>query len=569
MFWPRYKQKSKFKLYLIQVLGGLCARGFWTDFLTAVAIYAISIVVIFCVPVPFCDRTISRRVVENWWLLDFLDKFLTGYGLGNGSIFSLGLFAAWTFNIKLLFFRDFAKAKRFTKTDAFIITLFSIFIVAWFIRNGIVKFKMEYIAISMSLIFLGALISRFFEVELQDLGFGGLANLFVVIILFKFIGENIRHGNHLKLLFIALLLIFTLPVVLYLLRKKLFIPIWNISGKDFEKSAFPVPFIEHRLLCQALYSTFFYTVLVFAFFDIIKPMTVFPTSSSWLVFLVMIVISLLIYWCYRTPNPIFSRFDPEDISDVLKSDYWTFEEIRPGKETSIFLSTFYKKMVRRSFACIFFLLTSIFISWYLYSFSDNVSHLFRYGQIGLGILLLNLSHTLTFLPNKILKYGRSRLSKYGWEYGLSGGRMMEIITPSTPRVSISVEEIVLRFIDPIYVDSVKELLARCETKIDLLRILPIIINYTKKDYEQPSLSRIVFSFLKTIGACLALSIFLFSIIGILMKLFYSNMQLNANEYFSFILSFVAFWIGLSFTMLAWIYPDAFKYLRKLLKKKKN
>ncbi len=562
MFWPKYEETSNFKISLVQLYAGLCSFRFWIEFLQILAIYAIYTIIIFFAPLPFADRTISVSVVENWWLLDFLDKFFMGYGLSNASIFSLGSFAVYPFYMKLALNRDFQLAKKFTKAEGVIIALFSILIVTWFIRNGIIEFRMQYIVISILLILLGASLIRLFVVKLLDLDFGGISNLFIFIILFKFISENIYLENYLKLLFLAVLIILIFVIRFYCLRKMFFISIWNISGRDFERSAFPIPFIEDKLTSGALSNIVILTILAFSFLNFFKITMVSITMNTWLVFLVMITLFVLIYLLYKIPNPIITRFDPEGMSYALKSDYWTFADIRPGKETSIFLSILYKKLVTRSFIYVFLVFAVIFTTWFLYSFFSNESNLFRYGQIGLMLLLLNLLTNLTFLHNKIIKHGKGRLSKFEWKYGLSAGRIIEILKPSAEQVPINIEELLLRYIDPIHVEKARDILAKCESKIDLLKNLPIIMRYMKYDYEELSFFKLILSFFQIFLGGFVLSVILFSTVSIFMKLFNPAIYLSANEYFFLITTFMAFWIGISFTAFVWVHPNLMKKIRR-------
>ena len=541
MFWPKYEERSKVKIYLDQVLAGLFSSRLWIDFAKVLAIYSIYVLVIFFVPLPFANKTMSAQVVEKWWLSDLIDKFCTGFALSNASIFSLGSFAIVPFYFKWLINRDFQLAKKFTKTECILITFFSLFISAWFIKNGIIQFKLQYILFSFLLILLGALLIRFFEIKLQNLDFGSISHIFIIIILFKLIMESLNIGNYLKLLFMAVLVILTLIARLYSGRKKFFILIWNISGRDFERSAFPVPFIDNKLANAALGQIAIYTIIVFSFLSFFRITMVTPASNIWLVFFVMITLFVLNYFLFRIPNPIITRFDPEDMSNILKSEYWTFSGIRAGKETSNFLSIIYKKLVTRSFTYVFFLLVLVFIIWVFYShINNNESYLFRYSAIGLIILLLNLLCILLNLSRKVMNYGKHKLSKYAWRYGLSAGRMIEILKLSAEQVPIKIHELLLRNIDPIHVDKVRDLLAKCESKLDLLKILPIIMKYMKKDYEQLSFSKAVLSFIKIFFGCFVLSLTLFSIVAILIKMFNLDMHLSANEYFFLITSFITF-----------------------------
>jgi len=560
--WPKYSEESKLNILINRIILGLTSSRFFKDVLSIFIIYSIYLLIIFYGQIPFSNTENLETVVNRFWLIDFFDKFYTGFALSNASIFSLGILSILVFSLRLSLKKNYTLVTKISKIEILIIFLLSAFLTLWLVKNGIVE--NEIINISITIIFLtgGSFLIRYLNLKLIRKDLPGLQALFVLIILYKYLNESGYPDRVLKYFLLVGLVMFFVCLQFYLLKKSTDINVRNISGREFENSTFPIPFIEFKMVNNLFSIAISYSLLFIILSNFIFGMESSPLLNPYLVYISVTLLIIISFFLFRNPD-LTSSFDPDLLSKKLKIDYWVFDKIKPGKETSDFLFKISRKFETNSLIYLIFFTITVFLS-YITFFTNTPMTEFG-GYLGMLILISWLIFLVNFIFQRISNHGQYQQTKSNWEYGSSSGKMIEIIKPVSERDSIEIEDILFRLIDAKDQERLKSIIGNSKDKMDLLKKLMLFQSMANVD-EDITIKKIIFTSFNIFGAVMIFIAVLFALIIIVVKSFYPDIMLSTNDKFNVILSFVLTWLGFSITIFFVIFPNFFKIVRKVFTK---
>jgi len=566
MFWPRYEEIPKIKIYLAKSISGLFSIGLWKDVIIITFFFALYYVLIIHATIPGSNQVVATCVVESWWLLNLVDTFFLGGALSNVSILSLGIFARFLYRIKMSMGQDFKKAKNIGKGEILVIAIFSTLVSIWYFQNRIIEYQLYRAGITFICIFAGSLMIRFIEIRLNQKDVS-ITHLFIIIIFIKYIQHNFKVGQPEKIAVLMVLSIMMSASLLFFSKRKILLPMWNVSGKYFEQSLFSIPIIGDKIVSNSFSMIAFYAIITMAFINFFG---VLPKGQAVLSLPLITVIGLAYivgYLILHLPESsrMLSRFNHVAISNGLKLEYWTFKHIKPGPETAKFLYNHYKKLIKRSYVYVSLSIFILTLTLGVYSFLPGQTVFFQHGLIGLMLFLPIFADFFSLIYLKIARYGGYRLTRYKWKYGISSGQTAEILNPSLDKSPLDLDSMLSSYLDKEDASNIKDLIGKADSRLELLKsVLSIVMAKAREEEEKLSFRKIILSFVQILSVGLMFSIMIFGFGVIVYQLFFPGAPLSPKDLFFLFIAFLAFWIPLSLSIFSLIHSNQ---LTRFIKRK--
>lgn len=555
MFWPSYKQKTKTQISLSQVAVGIVTKGFLKKLLLMTVLYGAYISAILYLTIPGADKSVASDLVANWWLLDFIDKYFTGGAISNASVLSLGNFAVVPMWVRFIITRqDLDKAKKTTIGEVVVLSVVILFFITWYLRNGIIVPNLRsFISVAIYLV-IGTIFIKYFFYELLKRRIGHINHIFIMLIIYSFIFDKIRTGETSNIIILGLLIMNYLIFNLFVRKKRIDIPVYNLSGKTFTKSSLVLPYLDFKYIAGLFGGTIFYTILISSLLNFFGITAISFYNDQIYLYMIMITVTLIIFYTHGYDN-IMSCFDPLILENKLKSNFWVIDGLRLGSMTREYLRGLKKYMLKRSYYALILLISLIFVIQYYFQF-------FEYGVIGLMLCIFVVSEFI-FLRYEEAKHqgGKKLISKYSWEYGNSAGQSFQVLELEMGKQELSVQAIVTSLFKEEHWENIEEIMAESgESKLQFVKLFYKYLIDTKE--EDTSYRKLIINSFQILLACLLFCIFVASIVVVLSKFVFPNASYTENEIFNYFVTFIVFWLGSSLTFIFGFHPDMKKIRNK-------
>ena len=564
MFWPRYEKIPKIKIYLANNVSGLFSIGLWKDVIVITLFSTLYYGLIIHATIPNSNQIVAAHVVEGWWLLNLIDTFYMGGALSGTSILSLGLFACFPYRIKKLTSKNLKKANNIGKWEALFIAILSTLVTIWYFQNKIIEYQLYRVVVTFTCIFVGTFVIRFIEIRLNQKEFS-ILHLFIVIILIEYIQLNFKGGQPDKIIVLLVLSMMMSISLLFFAKKKIQLPMWNVSGKYFKQSLFSIPLIGDKIVSNSLSNIAFYAIITIAFTSYFEVLPKDPTALSIRMLTIIALAYTVGYVLLHLPggSRVLSRFNHVVIANSLKLEYWTFKHIKPGPETAKFLYNYYKKLIRRSYVYVSSVILILTLTLWLYSLLPSQTVFFQHGLIGLMLFVPVFADIISLLYHKITRYGGYRLTRYKWKYGVSSGQTAEILSPSLERSPLDIDSILALHFTKEDANQIRDLIGKVGSRKELLRsVLTIAMKKMREDDKKISVTKIVLSIVQSLFVGLLFSIMIFGFGVIVYQLFFPGAPLSPKDFFSHFIAFLTFWASLSVSIFSLTHPNLLARLIK-------
>lgn len=568
MIWPKYESVPESRIYFLRLISGMLSKELWKEMSVTLFYFLIYYGYIVIGTIPDTDPVLAARVVENWWLLNLIDTFFMGGALSHASILSTGLITVFVLNLKNVH-QNLNEAKKIKRGEVLYMAVIALALTLWYFRNGIMEYNLSQAVITFCYLLVGAFVIRYIECQLKKMN-ASLSNLFVILVVIRFSHENIQSGHTENIIILVGWLMILIIPLMVLKKNKLSIPMSNVSGKSFDESVFPIPFIGDKIIFNSFFSIAFYTVIIMGLISFFGWLPIKNSMNLSLPLLLTIgFVCAVVFFLVRMPesSQTFSRFNHIAIAKGLKHEYWVFPNLRPGEQTAQFLYDHYKKLTTRSYIYVMSFMSVIIITMVTMFNKIEQFTFLQLGVIGLFFFFPTFSNMILIFYFKLLNYGKRRNSIYKWKYGMASGQSAELLNPIPDKAFVDLNSLLSSHFSKAQIEQLEKLSDGSESNINLIKEMLRIALEDRIKEKNLSLSKIIWSFAQILGICFIFTTVVFGTGVIGYQLFFPDAKLSSKDLFSILIAFFTFWLPFSISIFSLTHSSLInRFVKGVLKK---